>query len=99
MTTSRPAGSPSISRRDAVARSETGLTSTNPRSTDGSVAGSTNTLDRNVSGKMPMKPAFMTAFGDRSTSPSVVNTHESPNAKMTTSARAAATPTIPASGR
>ena len=61
-----------------VARIEIGLTFTNASSPLGSVSGSTNTLDRNVSGKIPMKPAFMTAFGVRSSSPSVVNTHEQP---------------------
>src|SRR5215211_7277242 len=77
---------PSISPRDAVARTETGLTFTNASSALGSVSGSTNTLLRNVTGKIPMKPAFITAFGDRSSSPSVVNTHDSPNANTITSA-------------
>ena len=36
-----------------------------------------------------MKPAFITAFGVRSSSPSVVKTHERPNAKTSTSASAA----------
>ena len=48
---------------------------------------------------MLMKPAFMTALGERISSPSVVNTHERPNAKTTTSASAATTPGTPASGR
>ena len=51
-----------------------GLTLTNASSALGSVSGSTNTLDRNVSGKIAMKPAFMTAFGERRSSPSVVKT-------------------------
>ena len=39
-----------------------------------------------------MKPAFMTAFGERSSRPSVVKTQERPNAKTITSASAASTP-------
>ena len=54
---------PSIRPRDAVARIEIGLTLTNASSAPGSVSGSTKTLLRNVSGKIAMKPAFMTAFG------------------------------------
>ena len=46
-----------------------------------------------------MKPAFITALGVRSSSPSVVNTHDSPNANTSTSAIAATTPGSPASGR
>jgi hypothetical protein len=63
------------------------------------VAGSTKTLDRNVSGKMPMKPAFITAFGERISRPSTENTHDSPNEKTTTSASAATAPPNPPSGR
>ena len=90
---------PAIRPRDASARIEIGLTSTNASSAAGSVSGSTNTLLRNVSGKIPMKPAFITAFGDRSNSPSVVNTHDRPKANTTTSASAASTPGAPPSGR
>ena len=43
-----------------------------------------------------MKPAFMTALGVRISSPSVVKTHDSPNANTTTSAIAASTPGTPA---
>ena len=46
-----------------------------------------------------MNPAFITAFGERSSSPSVENTHDSPNENATTSASAATTPTTPAPGR
>ena len=38
-----------------------------------------------------MKPAFMTAFGERISRPSVVKTQESPKAKTITSASAATT--------
>ena len=48
---------------------------------------------------MPMKPAFMTALGERISSPSVVNTQERPNANTTTSASAASAPGTPAPGR
>ena len=40
-----------------------GFTLTNASSALGSVSGSTNTFDRNVSGKIAMKPAFITALG------------------------------------
>ena len=63
-----------------------GFTFTNASSTLGSVSGSTNALDRNVSGKMNMKPAFITALGERSSRPSVVNTQLTPNANTTVSA-------------
>ena len=46
-----------------------------------------------------MKPAFMTALGDRISSPSVVNTHARPNENATTSSIAATTPGTPPSGR
>ncbi len=46
-----------------------------------------------------MKPAFITALVARSSSPTVVNTHERPKAKTTTSNMAAATPGRPACGR
>ena len=46
-----------------------------------------------------MKPAFMTAFGERSSRPSVVNTQDRPNANTITSASAATTPPTPAPGR
>ena len=46
-----------------------------------------------------MKPAFMTAFGVRISRPSVVKTHDSPNANTITSASAASTPPTPAPGR
>ena len=46
-----------------------------------------------------MKPAFMTALGERSSRPIVVNTHERPKANTITSASAATTPPTPASGR
>ena len=46
-----------------------------------------------------MKPAFMTALGERSSSPSVVKTHERPKANTITSAIAASTPGTPAPGR
>ena len=36
-----------------------------------------------------MKPAFITAFGERISRPSVVKTHERPKANTTTSASAA----------
>ena len=62
------------------------------------MSGSTKTFERNVSGKIAMKPAFITALGERMTSPSVVKTHERPNANTTTSASAATTPPTPASG-
>jgi hypothetical protein len=94
-----PSALPSISPREAVARIEMGFTSTNARSRDGSVDGSTKTLDRNVSGKIPMKPAFITAFGVRSSRPKVVNSHDRPKEKTTTRASAATTPTTPAPGR
>jgi hypothetical protein len=90
---------PSISPRDASARIEIGLTLTNASSALGSVSGSTKTLLRNVSGKIPMKPAFITALGVRSSSPSVVKTHDRPKAKTITSASAATTPGTPAPGR
>lgn len=48
-----PSGEPAISDRDAVASTEIGLTSTKACSGPGSVAGSTKTLDRNVSGRSP----------------------------------------------
>ena len=48
---------------------------------------------------MLMKPAFMTAFGERISRPMVVNTQERPNANTTTNASAASTPPTPASGR
>ena len=73
--------SPAISPREASARIEIGFTFTNASSRPGSVSGSTKTLLRKVSGKIPMKPAFMTAFGERISSPSVVKTQESANAK------------------
>ena len=95
MPMSEASAFPSISPRDAVARIETGLTSTNASSAAGRVSGSTKTFERNVIGKMPMKPAFMTAFGERSSSPSVVKTHERPKAKTITSAIAARTPPSP----
>ena len=69
-----------------MARIEIGFTFTNASSTLGSVSGSTNTFDRNVSGKMPMKPAFITALGERSSRPSVVNTQLSPNENAIVSA-------------
>ncbi len=46
-----------------------------------------------------MKPAFITAFGVRSSRPRVVNTQESPKANATTRASAASTPGTPAPGR
>ena len=46
-----------------------------------------------------MKPAFITALGERSSSPSVVKTHDRPKEKTTTSASAATTPPTPAPGR
>ncbi len=46
-----------------------------------------------------MKPAFMTALGERSRRPRVVNTHDRPKAKVTTRASAASAPPTPASGR
>ena len=83
---------PSISPRDASARIEIGLTLTNASSALGSVSGSTNTLLRKVSGKIAMNPAFMTALGERSSSPSVVNTHDRPKANTIVRASAATTP-------
>ena len=50
---SLPGASPSISPREASARIQIGLTFTNASSALGSVSGSTKTLDRNVSGKIP----------------------------------------------
>ena len=80
--------SPSIRPREAVARIEIGLTLDERLEPAGQrLRLDEDVADRNVSGKMPMKPAFMTAFGERSSSPSVVNTHDRPNAK-TTPARA-----------
>jgi hypothetical protein len=90
---------PSIRPRDAVVRIEMGLTSTNASSAAGSVSGSTKTLLRKVSGKIAMKPAFMTALGDRIRRPSVVKAHERPKANTVTSASAATTPPTPAPGR
>ncbi len=90
---------PSINPREAVARIETGLMFTKASSPAGNVSGSTKTLERKVSGKMLMKPAFMTALGERSRRPMVVKTQDSAKAKTTTSASAAATPPMPASGR
>lgn len=46
-----------------------------------------------------MKPGFITAFGERSSRPSVLNTQERPKANTTTSASAATAPGTPASGR
>jgi hypothetical protein len=85
--------------RDAVTRRETGLTSTNASSPLGSVSGSTKMLLRKVSGNSAMKPPFITALGARSSSPTVVKTHASPNANATTSSIAASTPPTPPSGR
>lgn len=98
-STSAAPAVPAMSSREAVTTSETGLTSTNARSGPGSVAGSTNTLDRNVRANMNRKPAFMTAFGERSTSPSAENTHDRPKANSTTRPSADAAPVTPASGR
>ena len=78
---------------------EIGFTFTNASSTLGSVSGSTNALDRNVSGKMNMKPAFITALGERRSSPSVVNSQLTPNENTTVSPSAAITPSAPPSGR
>ena len=71
---------------------EIGFTFTNASSTAGSVSGSHEALDRNVSGKMPMKPAFITALGERRSRPSVVNSQLTPNANTTVSPSAAITP-------
>ena len=90
---------PCMSPREQVARIEIGLTSTKACSQLGSVSGSTNTFDRNVSGNRPVKPAFMTAFGERISRPSVVKTQERPKAKTITSASAATIPSRPSSGR
>ncbi len=46
-----------------------------------------------------MKPAFITAFGERSSRPSTENAHDRPNANSTTSPSAAAAPATPPSGR
>jgi len=88
-----------ISPREALTRCEIGFAFTNASSPAGSVSGSTYTLLRKVSGKMLMKPAFMTAFGERISMPIVVNTQDRPNAKTTTRPIAASTPLTPASGR
>ena len=45
-----------------------------------------------------MKPVFITALGERITSPIVVKTQDRPNAKTMTSSIAASTPATPAAG-
>ncbi len=82
----------------AVTRCEIGLTLTNASSGPGRVEGSTNALLRNVRGKIAMKPAFITALGERISRPRVVNTHDSPNENTTTSASPASRPGRPAGG-
>src|SRR4051812_28674885 len=89
---------PSINPRDAVASVEIGLTLTKASSGPGSVVGSTNTLDRKVSGKIAMNPLFITALGLRSSRPSTEKTQDRPNEKSTTRASAATTPATPAPG-
>ena len=85
-------GAPPMSPRDAVTRCEIGFASTNASSPLGSVSGSTNVFERKVMGNSAMKPPFMTAFGERSSRPIVMNTHASPNEKTTTSPIAATVP-------
>ncbi len=52
-----------------------------------------------MSGKIAMKPAFITALGERISRPSVVNTQESAKANSTVIPSAASTPGTPPSGR
>jgi hypothetical protein len=97
--TSQGVAVPSIRPRVAVTSWEIGFTPTNASSQPGSVRGSTKVLLRNVSGKSAMKPVFMTAFGARRISPSVVKTHARPKANTTTSRTPASSPARPAPGR
>ena len=78
---------------------EIGLMSTIVSSQPGSVSGSTKPLLTKTSGNSAMKPAFITAFGARSSRPSVVKAHERPKAKATTTSIAPTTPSTPPSGR
>src|SRR5580658_6470519 len=77
---------PAIRDRSAVIRWLTGFTSTNPRSQPGIVAGLTNALLARVSGNWMAMLMTLTAWGDRSSRPRVVQIHETLNAKTMTSA-------------
>ena len=99
MTMSVGSALPSMSPREALARKEIGFAFTNASRALGSVAGSTNTLLRNVSGNSTVNPALRTAFGERSNSPRRMAAHARPNENAVTSARARSTPQAPASGR
>ncbi|CPU65392.1 Uncharacterised protein [Mycobacteroides abscessus] len=88
-----------MSPRTAVTRCVTGLTSTKRCSTTGIVDGSTKMFDANVSGMSTSIDVPMTALGERSTSPSAVNTQLSANANTSSSTIPRTTPTTPPGGR
>src|SRR6266511_5443463 len=72
-----PAGQlPAISPRTAEDRWLIGLLLTNARSQPGIVFGSTNTLDRKVSGKITIMLTPITDFSVRSSNPNMVQIQE-----------------------
>ena len=85
-----------ISVRVAVTRRLTGLVSLTPCSQPGMVAGSTKMLLMNVTGNKITKPMLITAFGERRTSPSVIQAHDRAEANSRTSAVARIRPDLTA---
>src|SRR5688572_27587769 len=90
---------PSSSPRVAVTMWVTGFSATMTCSQPGIVAGSTYTLDANVSGMMTSQLSVSTVDGERTQSATAVKIQPIPNAKTLSSRIDAMTPASPVCGR